>query len=92
MNQASTVHQIAVRKNGLAESMTRLHSRRLGLAEVACSVLETQQEISTRSIRALESVKYGSVARASIAEAGYLTAAAEGLDEKLRYVEDIFEF
>ena len=37
-------------------------------------------------------MKYGSVARASIAEAGYLTAAAEGLDEKLRYAEEFSYF
>lgn len=81
-----TVDKISARKKELERSKARLHSERLGLANAVCTTLETRQEIFTRVIKALESVKHGSVARADIAETAYLAMAAEGLDEKLKCV------
>ena len=82
--QHCTTAHILSRKNELGKLKAKLHNERLGLAEAACAVLETRQEIFTTTIRALESVKYGSVARADTAKSAHLAVAAEGLDEKLR--------
>ena len=86
MQQAQTIEHLIHRKKELEKSKAKLHNERLKLANATCTILETQQEVFTTSIGVLESVKYGSVARASNAEASYFVAAAEGLDEKLRYV------
>ena len=85
MQQRCTTAHLVQRKKELDKSKAKLHNERLKLASATCSILETQQDVFTTSIRVLESVKYGSVARANNAETSYLVAAAEGLDEKLRY-------
>ena len=79
-----TVDKISAKKAALVKSRARLHAERLNLANAASQVQETQRDIFTATIQALESVKYGSVARADAAEAAYLSMAAEGLDEKLK--------
>ena len=81
-----TADQISARKKELERSKARLHDERLDLTNAVCTTLETRQEIFTTAIRVLESVKHGSVARADTAETAYLAMAAEGLDEKLRWV------
>lgn len=86
MRQAHTIDLLIQRKKELEKSKAKLHNERLKLASATCTILETQQDIFTTAIRVLESVKHGSVARTSNAEVSYLVAAAEGLDEKLRYV------
>ncbi|KAL8793581.1 MAG: hypothetical protein Q9195_003844 [Heterodermia aff. obscurata] len=87
IQQGRTIDRLVQRKKELEKSKTKLHNERLKLASATCKVLETQQEIFTTTIKVLESVKYGSVARANNAEVSYLVAAAEGLDEKLRVMK-----
>lgn len=79
-----TVDQINARKRGIEESKKNLYIRRAELADVATASSETQRHVLEAIIRALESVKYGSAARAEHAEAGYYAAVAEGLEEKLK--------
>ena len=86
MGHAHTIGHLIQRKKELEKSKAKLHNERLKLASATCTILETQQDNFTTAIRALESVKYGSVARASNAKASCLVAAAEGLKEKLGYV------
>ena len=68
----------------------RLHNERLGLSSAVTRVLDLRQEILATTIRVLESVKHGSIARADTAETAYYAMAAKGLDEKLRYVRRIY--
>ena len=92
MQQGRAIDRLIQRKTELEKSKAKLHNERLKLAKATCTILETQQEVFTTTIRVLESVKYGSVARASNAEASYLVTAAEGLDEKLRHVSQFCDY
>ena len=86
VKQTHTIDHLIQRKKELEKLKAKLHNERLKLASATCTILEIQQDIFTTTIGILESVKHGSIARSSNAEASYLVAAAEGLDEKLRYV------
>lgn len=57
---------------------------RIQVAELAGEVVGLQREIAESTVRVLEGVKFGSVARGAVAEAGFLAKLAEGMGEKLR--------
>lgn len=54
------------------------------MAELAGEVVGLQREIAESTVRVLEEVKFGSVTRGVVAEAGFLAKLAEGMGEKLR--------
>ena len=89
MAKGCTIEDISARKSELEKLKERLHNERLGLANAATMTLELRQDIFATTIRALESVKDGSIARADTAETAYHAMAAKGLDEKLRCVRRI---
>lgn len=47
-------------------------------------MLKTRREVNEVAVRALEDVKFGTVARGASAEATYLALVAESMGEKLR--------
>lgn len=55
------------------------------MAELAGEVVGLQREIAESTVRVLEEVKFGSVTRGVVAEAGFLAKLAEGIGEKLRW-------
>lgn len=55
------------------------------MAELAGEVVGLQREIAESTVRVLEEVKFGSVTRGVVAEAGFLAKLAEGMGEKLRW-------
>lgn len=84
-----TIDDISAKKGELEKSKRRLHNERLSLASAVTTILELRQDTVATTIRALESVKHGSIARADTAETAYYAMAAKGLDEKLRCVREI---
>lgn len=63
---------------------TEVDKGRIKVAELAGEVVGLQREIAENTVRVLEGVKFGSVARGVVAEAGFLAKLAEGMGEKLR--------
>lgn len=64
---------------------------RIQVAELAGEVVGLQRELAESTVRVLEEVKFGSVTRGVVAEAGFLAKLAEGMGEKLRLsLPDIF--
>lgn len=57
---------------------------RIQVAELAGEVVGLQRDIAESTVRVLEEVKFGSVTRGVVAEAGFLAKLAEGMGEKLR--------
>lgn len=57
---------------------------RIQVAELAGELVGLQREIAESTVRVLEEVKFGSVTRGVVAEAGFLAKLAEGMGEKLR--------
>lgn len=57
---------------------------RIQVAELAGELVGLQREIAESTVRVLEEVKFGSVTRGAVAEAGFLAKLAEGMGEKLR--------
>ncbi|KAL8822441.1 MAG: hypothetical protein Q9191_006827 [Dirinaria sp. TL-2023a] len=82
-----TVEQISARKQELKDAEIKLYNVRLELSGAADAACETSREVLQTTIKTLEGVKYGSVARAEITEARYYATVAEGLDEKLSVVD-----
>lgn len=76
--------EIAQRKKKLERDKTEVDKGRIEVAELAGEVVGLQREISEGTVRVLEGVKFGSVARGVVAEAGFLARLAEGIGEKLR--------
>lgn len=63
---------------------------RIKVAELAGEVVGLQKEIAESTVRVLEGVKFGTVARGVLAEAGFLAKLAEGMGEKLRCPHPFF--
>lgn len=76
--------EIAQRKKKLERDKTEVDKGRIQVAELAGEVVGLQREIAESTVRVLEGVKFGSVARGVVAEAGFLAKLAEGIGEKLR--------
>ena len=83
-NRLCTVDQVSRRKDELRTLGEKLHNARLELATATTKVSDVERETIAVIIKALEGVKYGSVARSVAAETGYFATVAEGLDEKLK--------
>lgn len=79
-----TATQISLRRESLATAQHQLEHSRIALADAAADVLKTRREVDEAAIRALEGVKFGTVARGANAEATYLALVAECMGEKLR--------
>lgn len=76
--------EIAQRKKKLDRDKTEVDKGRLQVAELAGELVGLQREIAESTVRVLEGVKFGTVARGVVAEAGFLAKLAEGMGEKLR--------
>lgn len=79
-----TTAHISARREALFTAQRELDESRISLAAAAGAVLETRCAVDEAAVRALEGVKFGTVARGASAEAGYLALAAEGMAEKSR--------
>lgn len=75
---------IAQRKKKLERDKSEVDKGRIQVAELAGEVVRLQREIAESTVRVLEEVKFGSVTRGVVAEAGFLAKLAEGMGEKLR--------
>lgn len=83
-NRLLSADDIAQRKKKLETDKTEVDKRRIQVAELAGEVVGLQREIAESTVRVLEEVKFGSVTRGVVAEAGFLAKLAEGMGEKLR--------
>lgn len=79
-----SAEEIAQRKEKLESDKTEVDKGRIKVAELAGEVIGLQGEIAESTVRVLEGVKFGSVARGAVAEAGFLAKLTEGMGEKLR--------
>ena len=73
------------RHRGLALAKETLSDSRLKLTMAASSILEIHRDIIETAVRALEQIKYGSVARGIKAQTEHLAIVAESMDAKLQY-------
>lgn len=83
-NKPLTATEISLRHVELATAQRQLENSRVTLAAAAADVLKTRRKVDEVAIRALEGVKFGTVARGANAEATYLSLVAESMGEKLR--------
>lgn len=84
-NSLLSADEIAQRKEKLGRDKTEVDKGRIKVAELAGEVVELQRKIAESTVRVLEGVKFGSVARGVVAEAGFLAKLAEEMGEKLRW-------
>ena len=80
-----SANEIAQRKEKLERDKTEVDKGRIQVAELAGQVVGLQREIAESTVQVLEGIKFGSVARGVVAEAGFFAKLAEGMGEKLQW-------
>jgi hypothetical protein len=71
----------------IERSRKRLNESRISLSNTTSKTLHLHQTLLETTIRRLEQVIHGSVARGTRAQAEYLAHVADGLDKKLQMME-----